>query len=92
MKATDLRRLAIEGELTISTAAEHRQRLLAALPGSPGLRLDLSGVEELDTAGLQVLLLARREADRLNLTVEFGDPSRAVEAVLTLAQLDDLEA
>lgn len=87
-----MKTVAVAGELTISTATENKHRLLAALPGSPGLRLDLSAVSELDTAGLQLLLLVRREAARMNLTVELADPSPAVAAVLALARLDELEA
>ena len=53
--------LSIVGELTIYRAAELKDALLAeaALPGG---RLDLGGVTDIDTAGLQLLLLARREA------------------------------
>ena len=66
MTPREPRRLAVEGELTIITAAEDKERLLGALQTSSGLRVDLAAVEEIDTAGLQVLLLARREADRQN--------------------------
>ena len=91
MKAGELRRVTIEGELTISTAAEHKQRLLSALDGEAGLRLDLSAVSELDTAGLQVLLLVQREAERLSLVVELCAPSPAVVDVLTVTHLSQPE-
>ncbi|MET0492578.1 MAG: STAS domain-containing protein [Actinoplanes sp.] len=91
MKAGELRRVPIEGELTISNAAEHKQRLLSALGGEAGLRLDLSAVSELDTAGLQVLLLVQREAERLSLVVEFCDPSPAAAEVLTITHLSQPE-
>lgn len=82
------RRVAADEELTVVTAAEHRERLLAALGDGTGVRIDLSGVADLDTAGLQVLLLARREGARLGLPVEFADPSPAVADVLALTRLE----
>jgi anti-sigma B factor antagonist len=85
--AVPLRRVAIEDELTIVTAAEHRERVLAALRDSSGVRLELSGIPDLDTAGLQVLLLARDEGVRLHVPVEFVEPSPAVAEVLTLTGL-----
>jgi anti-sigma B factor antagonist len=83
--------MSIEGELTIHHAAEHKQRLISALVGEAGLRLDLSAVSELDAAGLQVLLLVQREADRLSLVVELADPSPAVAEVLAITHLSPLE-
>jgi anti-anti-sigma factor len=91
MKTGELRRISIEGELTIHHAAEHKQRLLSALMGKAGLQLDLSAVSELDAAGLQVLLLVQREAERLSLVVEFADPSPAVAEVLAITHLSQPE-
>ena len=51
--------LRIEGELTIFRALELKDALLAQpLP----LEIDLSGVTELDSAGVQLLLLAKKTA------------------------------
>ena len=52
--------LCIEGEMTIYRAEELMRTLLAPLLSGRGLRLDLSAVTEIDTAGLQLLLLASR--------------------------------
>ena len=82
-----LRRVAVDDELTIVTAAEQREKLLAALRDSPGVRIDLSGIPDIDTAGLQVLLLARDEGARRHVPVEFADPSAAVAEVLALTGL-----
>jgi anti-sigma B factor antagonist len=83
-----LRRFVFEDELTIVTAAENRERLLAALGDGAGVRMDLSGISDLDTAGLQVLLMARDEGARLGLPVEFTDPGPAVAEVLALTRLE----
>ncbi len=51
--------LRIEGELTIFRAAELKPTLLAEpLPRT----IDLSGVTELDSAGVQLLMLAKKAA------------------------------
>ena len=85
---TPLRRFAFDDELTIVTAAEHRERLLATLGDGNGVRMDLSGISDLDTAGLQVLIMARNEGARLALPVEFGEPGPAVAEVLALTRLE----
>lgn len=52
----------ISGEATIYTASLLREQLLQAWDQSPELKLDLSRVREIDTAGLQILLAAQRQA------------------------------
>lgn len=54
--------LCIEGEMTIYRAQELKQMLLEPLQPHVMLEVNLSGVTELDTAGLQLLLLAKRTA------------------------------
>ena len=51
--------LRIEGEMTIYRAAELKALLLGQPPPS---HLDLTGVTEIDTAGVQLLIAARRRA------------------------------
>lgn len=55
-------RFAVDGELTIYRAADVKTLLLDALRQTPLLEVDLAGVTELDTAGLQVLMLAKQVA------------------------------
>jgi len=56
--------LDIKGEMTIYTAAEQKDHLLAYLNSGPELEINLSQVSELDTAGTQLLILAKQEAAR----------------------------
>ena len=56
---TDKNVLRIEGELTIFRAAELKPVLLA--DPAPD-EIDLSGVTEIDSAGVQLLMLARKTA------------------------------
>jgi len=57
-------RLAMEGDMTIYNATEQKHRLMASLDSCQELELDLGQVSEIDTAGFQLLILAKREALR----------------------------
>lgn len=87
--ADTARSLRLTGELTIYTAADSRQSLLAQLaehPAEEPCTLDLSEVTELDTAGLQILLALRRTAPTLTLNAS----SPAVDRCLRLCGLGSL--
>lgn len=81
-------KLVIEGELTIYTAAETKEKLVALLQGEQPIEIDLSQVGEIDTAGLQLLLLARREAAAQQKTLIFSEPSAAVQSCWQLCNFD----
>jgi anti-sigma B factor antagonist len=80
--------LVLEGALTIYRAQELKAQLLAALREDPELRLDLSQVTELDSSGLQLLYLAKREAARANRALRIVAHSDAVREVLDLCNLN----
>lgn len=80
--------LCIEGEMSVYRAAELKQVLLEQLEVSPQLELDLSAVSEIDTAGLQLLLLARREARAREGALRIVAQSAAVDDLLALLHLD----
>lgn len=80
--------LCIEGELSVYRAGELKQVLLEPLEASPRLELDLSAVDDIDTAGLQLLLLARREARARGGELRIVAQSAAVDDMLALLQLD----
>ncbi|WP_371322908.1 STAS domain-containing protein [Dechloromonas sp. ZY10] len=63
---SDVSRITITEDLTIYNALELKQRLTEAVEQGSALELDLSHVAEIDTAGLQLLILARREAGKQN--------------------------
>ena len=77
-------RLQMEGELTIYHGLEIRDGLMEHLAASAGIELDLGGVTEMDTAGVQLLLAAKREGTRLGKTVRFVSHSQAVLEVIDL--------
>lgn len=76
--------LALAGELTIYAAAEAKAPLLAPLAECGELVIDLAGVSEIDSAGLQLLLLARREAEAAGRPLRFADASPAVAELVAL--------
>ncbi|KQV78595.1 hypothetical protein ASD15_22600 [Massilia sp. Root351] len=83
--------LFIEGELTIYRAAELKAALLAAVSrahaGGHALEVDLAGVTEIDTAGVQLLMLARRSALQLQRQLRLVAHSPAVLEVFELMDL-----
>ncbi|NVM75971.1 anti-anti-sigma factor [Duganella sp. SG902] len=60
--ADEINRISLDGELTIYRAADLKLTVMEALRKARVLEIDLSGVTELDTAGLQVLMLAKQAA------------------------------
>ncbi|QDQ27832.1 STAS domain-containing protein [Chitinimonas arctica] len=76
--------LCIVGPFTIYAAVEAKARLLQELTQAQELEVDLSGVVEFDTAGIQLLLLLKREATRQGKPLRFNGHSKAVLAVIDL--------
>jgi anti-sigma B factor antagonist len=77
--------LALGPELTIAFAAAERQRLAEALQQQPqGLVLDLSGVTEFDSAGVQLLLATRRSLAARGQTLALLDASPVVRDALAV--------
>lgn len=82
----------IDGECSIYRAAELAASLQAWLqqvpPDTSVLTLDLSQVQELDSAGLQLLLSLQRSVQEQQRCLQLTDVSPAVRAVLQLLQPD----
>jgi anti-anti-sigma factor len=70
--------VAISGAMTIYDAAAGKDTLLEALNGAAELEIDLSEVAEVDTAGLQLLVLLMREAASAGKRVALSRHSPAV--------------
>lgn len=79
--------LALQGELTIYSAAVQKQQLLSFIASANELILDLAAVSELDTAGLQLLLLARQTATTAHKRLTLVNHSAPVLEVLRLTKL-----
>jgi anti-anti-sigma factor len=79
--------LELSGELTIYTAAQARQELSECLARDPDLALNLSGIEEIDTAGVQLLVWLKRTAAAQGQVLVLAHHSPAVVAVLDLLKV-----
>ncbi len=75
-------RLHVAGEMTIYSALEFKARLLGALARCAELDVDSSNVTEVDSAGLQLLLLAKREARSAGKHMQVSAPSQAMQEAL----------
>jgi len=83
----ETRQLKIEGEMTIYRAAELKQTLLEALEQGAALDVDLSRVSEIDTTGVQLLLLAQHMAEDRKQALRWLHHSAAVREVFELLNL-----
>lgn len=84
---SDIAALRIEGEMTIYRSAELKQVLLAPLSSPIVLEVDLSGVTEIDTAGLQLLILAKITAPARQCELHLVAHSPAILEVFELLNL-----
>ena len=82
-----LHRLALAEDLTIYHALEQKAQLLDALAGAAEVELDLSQVGEIDSAGLQLLILLKKEAQRAGKRVAIVAHSQPVRAAIDFCQL-----
>ena len=81
-KDHDVDRITIGEDMTIYHAAIQKKALIDALNASARLEIDLSAVGEIDTAGFQLLVLIKREAQRLGKQAHIVAHSEAVREVL----------
>jgi anti-anti-sigma factor len=84
MKRKDSRakRLTVKEDMTIYRAHAQKKKLLDAVVGAECLELNLASVGEMDTAGFQLLVLAKRESERLGHELNIVAHSPAVREVI----------
>jgi anti-sigma B factor antagonist len=86
-KKGDVRHLSIDDEMTIYSAAALKEELLGHLENSKELEISLENVSEMDSAGLQLMLVLRLEASRIGKELHFVKHSPAVIDVLETLNL-----
>ncbi len=85
--AAGVPKVRIDGEFTIYRAAELKPVLLAGV-GQPGVvELDLSAVTDLDAAGIQLLMMAKKAALESGCELRLGPQSAVVADVMALLDL-----
>ncbi|MGY4827377.1 STAS domain-containing protein [Sphaerotilaceae bacterium SBD11-9] len=87
VSASGVHTVRIDGELTIYRAAELKPVLLDAVARESVVEVDLAEVTEFDTAGLQILMLAKRAAVATQRELRLVRHSPAVVDVLQLLDL-----
>ncbi|MGN2433547.1 STAS domain-containing protein [Pseudomonas syringae] len=80
----DTARVQIDGELTIYTVTELAARLLPQISSAARLEVDLSNVTEMDGAGLQLLAVIQREAEKNGTALHLTGQSKAVSETFAL--------
>jgi len=79
----------VSGEMTIYAAATLAVELHTAIEAQSGdCQIDLSEVSEIDTTGLQILLMAKRACARAKKSLSFVKPSAVVTESLTLLRVE----
>jgi anti-sigma B factor antagonist len=77
----------LQGDLNIYAVGTARRELLAKLEKHSGFSLDLSGIDEIDTAGIQLLFWLKEELHRTGHELPLVRHSAAVVEVLDLLNL-----
>lgn len=77
----------VKDEMTIYTAAEMKNNLIELLNQHDELEISLENVSEMDSAGVQVILLLRHEARHFEKELRFVKHSAAVIQVLETLNL-----
>ena len=73
----------IEGSLSAYEVGDLKNRLLTGFTNYQGIILDVNGVIECDTLGIQLLLSARKTAEKLNKTFNVTGDSQSVQDAVT---------
>jgi anti-sigma B factor antagonist len=79
--------LNIKGEMSIYRALELKQTLLDSVTKFEDLEVNLADVTELDTAGIQILMLAKRQAQETHRHFRLTAHSPAVLEVFEILNL-----
>ncbi len=73
--------------MTIYQAADIKMQLLSALAKVGDIEIDLSRVNDMDSAGLQILMMMKRELTQRGDNLRLSAHSRAVLDVIELCNL-----
>ncbi len=80
----------VNGEVDLSNSAQVRKTILGALKTTPDVKIDLSGVEYIDSSGIAAMVEGLQFANSNGRNFVITDPSRQVRSILELARLDQV--
>jgi anti-anti-sigma regulatory factor len=66
----------LEGSLTIETAEKTRRALLTSLEGTKEALVEVSGIQSIDLAGMQLLIALQKECQGRGIPMRFGGKPR----------------
>lgn len=88
-KSKDTSTLIFEGELTIYNVSQLKDELFADYDKlADKIALDLQAVSEIDTAGVQLLLFAKKFFTSIHKPIFITKSNESVESVLTALDVD----
>ena len=82
--------VSLSDELTIYTCAEYRQTLLEQCDFSSPMNIDVSGISEVDSSGLQLLMALKNQQENLNVGLQFIGDNQHLADTLKHVQLEHL--
>jgi len=86
-KEDGITQVIMQDEMTIYTALEQTNELLPHLKIDSELQINLSAVSEIDSAGVQILMLLKQESKHKNIKLSLTQHSQAVVEVFELLNL-----
>ncbi|MCX7552614.1 STAS domain-containing protein [Marinicella sp. S1101] len=89
-KTDDLTVIYVNGEVDLSNSAEVRKTILAALKTTPEVKVDLSGVEYIDSSGIAAMVEGLQFANSNGRSFSLTQPSAQVKSIMELARLDQV--
>jgi anti-sigma B factor antagonist len=82
----------VAGDLDMATAGDMSQQLAEVVGAGTDVVVDLSGLEFIDSTGLNALIAARRASEGRGGTLTLRRPARCVRRVLGITGLDQVFA
>ncbi|GGS38580.1 MULTISPECIES: STAS domain-containing protein [Actinokineospora] len=81
--------ISVSGEVDLATAADLERTLSETMAGSSAatIEVDLSQVEFMDSAGLRVLVAARKQAEDAGRTLRLRAPHERVRRIIEITGL-----
>lgn len=81
--------ITVSGEVDLATAADLERALSEAMTGTDAatIDVDLAGVEFMDSAGLRVLVAARKQAEDAGRTLRLRSPHERVRRIIEITGL-----